>query len=143
MKTPQFSSLLAIIAKISVGLSAGLGLSVPANAEMLFICRNTSGLPSGLTVVIQNDPTTQLTEAVLTDRENLGPFVDLGKIPVTREPVPTDVMGAPITYVGQDFRLEIFWDGGPDGGGLHSHVYVDIGGRAYDEPMICSIPRPT
>ena len=138
MKTFKFNPTLAIAA----ATVAAFFVSAPASAEMLFLCRNTSGLTSGVSVVIQTDTTTNLTEAVLTERRGLGPFVELGKIPVTRQAVPSSVMGAPITYLGNNFKLQIFWDGGPDGnGGLPSDLYADVNGRVFNEPMICTIPR--
>ena len=102
-------------------------------------CRNTSGLPSGLSLTIFSQEDVGGLVAELINRDNIGPFVNLGQIPVVRKEYPDDFMGAPITYIGSDFLLDINWDGGPVDGTFPSHVKATIQGRTFDEPMICKL----
>jgi hypothetical protein len=109
-------------------------------------CRDTSGLPSGLSIVIDRDTESDALTASFTNRDNLGPYVDLGSIEVSRRcalPKPLGKpLSGPVTYVGDDFELNIFADAPAPGsagedGEIQAHVYVVRQGRTFDEAMFC------
>jgi hypothetical protein len=126
-----------------------IGAFSTAHAEMRFPgevvtdveCNNTSHLPSGLSLVITSGDLSGKFLAELTNRDDIGPYVNLGSIVVTRK--QGSVTGAPITYTGKDFNLEITIDSGDDNGNFPAHVYADVKGRVFNEPMTCSFPVHT
>lgn len=128
--------------KLILSLILGAALSSAALADTVteVRCRNTSGLPSGFSLSITKDTETDVLSASFSNRDNLGPYINLGSIPVIRKYVSPEIMGAPITYVGKDFDLEIIWDGGAEAGGaFHSYVHAVLEGRTFDEPMLCTL----
>jgi hypothetical protein len=120
-------------------LVLSLTTSAFAESKAEVLCRNTSGLPSGLSVSIFSQEGSDGLVAELINRDNLGPFVDLGDIAVTRVEYPNNVRGGPVTFIGYDFRLDIIWDGGLHEGGYPSYVDVTIQGRHFSEPMRCEL----
>jgi hypothetical protein len=116
-----------------------LTTSAFSESNLKVSCRNNSGLPSGLSLTISSQEDLGGLVAEITNRDNIGPFVNLGQIPVVREEYPDEVMGAPITYIGSDFILDIIWDGGRVNGAFPSHIKATIQGRTFDEPMTCQM----
>lgn len=102
-------------------------------------CRNTTGLTGGLSLVIKEGGFTGMTTATLTNRDGLGPFIDLGTIAVHQKPAQPGVDGAPLVYIGEGFELSINVDGAPTPQGQYSHVYADMNGRVFNEPMYCEL----
>lgn len=102
-------------------------------------CHNLSGLTGGLSVQIKSGGFAGLTWAELTNRDGLGPFVNLGQITVHQVPAQPGVDGAPLVYQGEGFELSINVDGAPTPQGQYSHVYADIHGRVFNEPMYCEL----
>lgn len=110
-----------------------------AESNLKVSCRDTSGLPSGLSLTISSQDDVGGLVADLTNRDNIGPFFSLGEIPVVQMQYPDDVMGAPLTFIGPDFRLDIAWDTSPANGTYPSHINVTVQGRTFDEAMICRL----
>jgi len=130
------------VKKILVGLACGALLSTAAFADTVteVRCRDTSGLPSGFSLTITKDTETQALTASFLNRDNIGPFINLGSIPVYRKYYSPEIMGAPITYLGKDFELNIIWDAAPmPSGAYHSHVDATIQDRRFDEAMLCNL----
>lgn len=128
--------------RLIVSLAVGTLLSTAAFAETVteVRCRDTSMLPSGFSLSITKDTETEALTASFSNRDNIGPFVNLGSIPVTRKYYSPEIMGAPITYVGKDFELNIIWDATPmSSGAYRSHVDATIQDRRFDEAMLCTL----
>lgn len=110
-----------------------------ANSNIKVSCRDTRGLPSGLSLTISSQDDVGGLVADLTNRDNIGPFFSLGQIPVVQMEYNDDIMGAPLTFIGPDFRLDIAWDTSPTDGTYPSHINVTVQGRTWDEAMICRL----
>jgi hypothetical protein len=120
-------------------LVLALTTSAFAESKAKVLCQNTSGLPSGLFVSIFTQEGSDESIAQLTDRNNIGPFVNLGYISVTLVKYPEGVRGTPLTFIGSDFQLDIIWDGGLREGSYPSYVDVTVQGRHFSEPMSCEL----
>lgn len=133
--------------KFILSLVVGMMLGGSASAtsvefETLARCHDTVGLPSGFSLVISKEVESQQLSASFTNRDNIGPFVNLGTIPVERKIYPPEQLGAPITYVGENFELNINRDAParPDGT-YYAHVYAVLQGRTFDEAIYCTVSQ--
>jgi hypothetical protein len=99
-------------------------------AQTTVSCRNTSRLPSGLSLTITSD-----NVAHFTNRDNIGPFVNLGTLPVSAQS-----RGEQVEYTGSDFSLQITRSYDQVDNGYMAQVYLDIQGRVFNEPMYCNYP---
>jgi hypothetical protein len=138
--------------KMILTLALTLSLASVAHAEIRYpdqivtdvTCDNNGHLASGLSLKITSGGFAGLTQVTLVNRDGLGPFVNLGSISVSLKPNPSHRLGAPVVYTGNGFELTINVDGGGDqNGGFYSHVYADINGRVFNEPMTCTFPVHT
>jgi hypothetical protein len=115
---------------LTVFLAAISVSSAFASTQTTVACHNTSRLPSGLTLTITSD-----NVAHFSNRDNLGPFVDLGTLTVSAAS-----RGEKVEYTGSDFNLQIERSYDQSSNGYVSQVYLDIQGRVFNEPMICNYP---
>ena len=138
--------------KMILTLALTLSMASVAHAEIHYpdqivtevTCDNNGHLASGLSLKITTGGFAGLTQVTLVNRDGLGPFITLGTLTVTRQPNPSHRLGAPTVYTGEDFELTINVDGpGNQNGGFYSHVYADINGRVFNEPMTCTFPVHT
>jgi hypothetical protein len=107
--------------------------------QMVAQCRDLSGLPSGLSVQIVKGGLGGFMYAKISNRDNIGPFENLGRVLVTRKVQPSDRMGAPTEFVGKDFDLVIVTDALATNGMFPAHVSVEIRNRVFNQQMKCSL----
>ena len=99
-----------------------------------------SRLPNGLSIVISEGGIAGIARATFTNRDNIGPYLDLGSYIVKKH--HDQKMGAPVHYLGKDIDLQINVDTGPrEDGAIYSHIYADLQGRVFNEPMECRFVR--
>src|SRR5580658_10332347 len=76
-------------------------------------CHNTSGMTGGLSVAIKSGEFSGVDTAYLTNRDDIGPFIQLGSVVVHQQAVQPGVDGAPLVFLGENFELSINVDGAP------------------------------
>ncbi len=99
-------------------------------------CQSVKGSAEKLEVTIVGGGFTGMVLGQVSLINRAGTAQVLGSVRVDEQP-RGELMGAPLTYLGQNFRLNIVTDAGPRDGGFISYFTGRMAGRQFDETMTC------